>query len=184
MKFLYESSCGRRWTIYALWSDNSTVHVSYTTVVCVSGLKCRFWSVIRPAGGASFGSSNEGLASPFLLSQSAANPALEQFSTPLYRAPSSSHSTGRFLHFNAFHPCPPRLMERVAVICRSGYRSLQGCLFAPSSSSHEAPTFFRTPSRFSIMRLPRVPGVAFSQWNVTSSPCSLIVQTLASTQEA
>jgi hypothetical protein len=105
-------------------------------------LKCRFWSVIRPAGRASFGSSNEGLASPFLLSQSAANPALEQFSTPPCRAPSSSHSTGRFLHFNAIHPCPPRLMERVAVICRSGYRSLQGCLFAPASSAHEAPVFF------------------------------------------
>jgi hypothetical protein len=105
-------------------------------------LKCRFWSVIRPAGRASLGSSNEGLASPFLLSQSASNPALEQFSTPPCRASSSSHSTGRFLHFNALHPCTPRLMESVAVICRSGYRSLQGYLFAPASNAHEAPVYF------------------------------------------
>jgi hypothetical protein len=147
-------------------------------------LKCRFWSVIRPAGRGSFGSSNEGLASPFLLSQSAANPPLEQFSTPPCRAPSSSHSTGRYLHFNAIHPWPPRLIQLFAVICRSGYRSLQGSLFAPSSSSHEAPVFFfGTPSRFSTMRWPRAPGVTFSQWNVTSSLCSLIVHTLASTQE-
>jgi hypothetical protein len=105
-------------------------------------LKCRFWSVIRPAGRASLGSSNEGLASPFLPSQSAASPALEQFSTPPCQAPSSSHSTGRFFHFNTIRPCPSQLMERVAVICRSGYRSLQGSLFAPSSSAHEAPVFF------------------------------------------
>jgi hypothetical protein len=152
VKFLYESSCGRRWTIYALWSDNSTVHVTPSSYA-FQALKCRFWSVIRLAGRASFGSSNEGPASPFLLGQSAANPALEHFSTPPCRAPSSSHSTGRYLHFNAIHPYPPRVMERVAVICRSGYRSLQGFLFAPSSSSHEAPVFFfGTPPRFSMMR--------------------------------
>jgi hypothetical protein len=151
-------------------------------------LKCRFWALIRPAGRASFGSSNEGLASPFLLSQSAADAALEQFSTPLC-------TRSQFIPLDRMIPafqCSPSLPSTIdgtcrgdTVVCRSGYRSLQGFLFAPSSSAHEAPAFFfGTPSRFSTMRWPRIPGVAFSQWNVTSSLCSLIVHTLASVQEA
>jgi hypothetical protein len=77
-------------------------------------LKCRFWAVIRPAGRASFGSSNEGLASPFLLSQSAANPTLEQFSTPLC-------TSSQFIPLDRTIPafqCSPSLPSTIDGTCR------------------------------------------------------------------